>query len=216
MGMPPNLHKVQGKRGAMRRLLSLDSVVAGLVCSATGVALYSANEEGQRDLRSATPSSVLKYRESCFLTGDHVKELQTKGFIVIDNVLTKDELSSARRDIQRMSARLGESPNDDSSIRTDNICFLRQGDRDEVLARRIRLPTGTLKDEDNGVISDGNSCNNNGEGLLHVQRLLRGLANRLEELQFIGFPSSEASLVSKVLTLFVPDQCQVASYNKVH
>lgn len=119
------------------------------------------------------------------ITREVVNKLNSEGFVVIKNVLSQSELSSARKDIEsiRKEGRFEYAENRMSEIRQDQTCWVRDSD-------------GTAD-----AVSGSGEFNTLGDGLLHCVSMLRGTAFALEKM---GYDRSDDHIV--------PTQCQLSCY----
>jgi hypothetical protein len=120
------------------------------------------------------------------LTKEAMDELSTNGFVVIQNVLSKADLAAARDAANNvaLSGRMKSPGGNLSSVRQDEVCFIRETD-------------GTAS----GSSVDTRECNPLGSGLMHCIELLRGTAGTLTALGY-----------TRSVDLRVPMQCQLARY----
>jgi hypothetical protein len=177
----------------------------GGVASLCAFMFWQANEEGMEHLRASIPASDkrIHYAASAqALTFEHVQTLQREGIVVIDDVLSDSVLRETRADIAKLHNLLGDSPNEDSEVRTDEVFFLTGKDRQQIQKH-----------------ADGHTSTSTATGLLHVQKLLRGLAPVLQchwkncNKGLLHDSSQEPYVTDKVQTsLVVPDQVQLALY----
>jgi hypothetical protein len=186
-----------------RRLLNFDAVAVGAVVFAAGFVLTDAYLEGTSSLRSGFPSSNSACDASnLIITAKVARNLELNGFVLIDNILSLEESLAVAIDLQSLhdGGRFSlSSPNNDNSLRRDKTCFLEQSDRDKVLVTKSQSEHGMKGSA--GRIGAG-------EGLLHVQDLLRGIGNALEKQSFTGFERPQL----RKMKLNVPNEVQIAVY----
>ena len=188
---------------AFRRLLTFDTVAVGSVILSATVVLADAYLEGTASLRLGHPALQSACDASdLIITSKVVRSLERNGFVFIDNILSAEEASAVVIDLQSLhdQGRFSvSSPNNDNNLRRDSTCFLEQSDRDKVLVARPQSPHGS-----NSV---GGGGQRPGEGLLHVQHLLRGIGYALEQQSFTGFERPISTM-----KLNVPNEVQIAVY----
>tara|TARA_R110002050_G_scaffold197027_1_gene331962 strand:+ start:2806 stop:3720 length:915 start_codon:yes stop_codon:yes gene_type:complete len=159
------------------------------------VVVGEAYEAGLAPLRKSRPAEeATHYGCSEIISANNCRALEKEGYVVIDNAFAR--VSEARRDVRRMVREKGamtDSPNRDSAIRTDLMCFLTETDRAAVRAAMKKAET-----EDSYV---------GGSGLLRAQMFLGGVGAALQSQSFVGFSGH-----SKVVKLRVPEQVQLALY----
>ena len=159
-----------------------------------GVAvLFDAAKQGQRPLILNQHCRKAKYLPcKAILSDENVRELESKGYLVLDDVLDPRQLVAANADVKALQSTLSDFQNSTSVARSDILRYLTQEDRDSV-------ESSSTKDDD-------------GKGLLHAQNIIRGLGETLLEHKFSGFEvtSSDTELYEK--NLAVPDEVQLSLY----
>lgn len=181
---------------AFRRLLNFDTAAVGSVVIAAGIVLTDAYREGTASLRVGRPAIESGCDASnLIITAQVARNLEINGFVFIDNILSAEESSAIVIDLQSLhdEGRFSAAPNNDNSLRRDRTCFLEQSDRKEVLLARSQRGT--------------QARGGRGEGLLHVQNLLRGIGYALEKQSFTGFERPISAL-----KLNVPSAVQIGVY----
>ena len=168
-----------------------------------------AREEGREPVRNATRAETMRYSDSDVLfSAVQAAQLGSSGVLVLDDVLSPAQLRQARHDVLSMqnNGKFDPSPNLDESIRSDRIIFLTAQDR-QASARGActSRQAGQAPNEGCGRLLPG-------EGLLHVQWLLQGVAGALQDQSFKGFGTSAELDLAQPLKLRVPDQLQLAVY----
>ena len=140
------------------------------------------------DASSADESQYFSSNE--LIRHKHVEDLESdKGFVVLSDVLTRDELKCAQNDISQLmkSGYFEESQHgNDSDVRQDRICWVYEE---------------TFSKIDESEVGMKSSNNTDGNGLLHCIKLLRGVTKSLENK---GYNVSHSHLI--------PKQCQLAVY----
>jgi len=159
---------------------SFDKVMLMLLGSCGIITIGDAYLEGTEHLKGSKKSSAPKHKNEhkdkggFALTASHMRELERNGFVVIDNVLSMAEVRDARADMackEKQAEELHAAiPLDEQvTYRSDNFVLMNRSDRDEVIKRRTD-PLVREADELGG---------GNGEALLHVQMLLRGMGGQV-------------------------------------
>jgi hypothetical protein len=118
------------------------------------------------------------------ITAAHVRELETKGLVVIRDAFLCEKLASARSDVAACSGRLGISGND-LSVRSDRVANLRLSDGLRSAATEERRSFPPL-----------------GPGIARALRFLRGVSHSLALHDYAG-PAERR----------VPQQVQFARYS---
>lgn len=104
-----------------------------------------------------------------------VKELKENGIVVIDNVLTAEQLSSAREDLEIMLKNSEFSPTDQDSteVRTDNVCWISESigaaDQKSTLRDGMRQALGLVRSIpleliEGGILSKSADADTDGGG----------------------------------------------------
>lgn len=224
-------------RKFLSKFANFDSIVFTTLLLSCTLTLRSAYDDGHYPLSNSVDSGQKSYSFDAYLTPSVLSTLESKGFVVIDNVLSKEELDSVEIDIATWLASSGDtnggksadgsklidSPNRDSTVRTDKIGFLLKADRDEVINRRVSSNPQRhhQNDNDKSSIIDRSAS---GEALLHSQNILLGLGSSLLNKGFSGFKTpfvtkskwggkdvvEERDVIDK---LFVPDQVMLSLYS---
>ena len=163
--------------------------------SVAGIAswtLFAGYREGQQQMRGTKLCKVIGCSSSSFLLSfSKVRELETNGFLVIDDALNPLQLQYACSEVKILQKTLEDSPNKSSVTRTDIVRFMTQVDRDnEEKAGRA------------------------GNGLLYAQNLLRGMGMALVTNNFAGFNGCKSDEGMYLEKLSVPDQVQLSMYKK--
>jgi hypothetical protein len=165
----------------VRRLLSslsFDKVAVGGTVACVLFQIGSAFVEGNQDLFGSILCSSLPHYAPCsaLFSPWHIRSLETHGFVVIDHVLSHSELRAAIDDainlLPKKELTLVQETDDDL-YRSDSVRFFGHNDRNEAAAAESY----------------------EGKGLLHAQRLLRGVGSELQnkasggesESVFVGF-----------------------------
>ena len=168
-------------RGGDAHGFSFDKVMLMLLGSCGIITIGDAYLEGMEHLKGSKKSSTPKYKNEHHkdkggfaLTASHMRELERNGFVAIDNVLSMAEVRDARADMackEKQAEELHAAiPLDEQvTFRSDNFVFMDRSDRDEVIKRRTD-PLVREPDKLGG---------GNGEALLHVQMLLRGMGGQV-------------------------------------
>ena len=152
--------------------ISLDGCAILLTGLAAAVTVAGAYEEGTRPLRKQSGPGTASYQQPDLymrcLSADNCRQLEREGYLVIDDVLSKSEIQQVIMDVGTLDT-FGGSPNDNASVRTDQVMFL-----------------GAESITDNSISGEN--------GLKHARKLLRGLADAFATSEFKGFAPRQVSL----------------------
>lgn len=169
-------------------------IVAAGVC-----VLSDAYRQGERPLIGSKLCRNISYEQvPPVLSMIVVRELETKGYVVIDNVLSQCQIAQIQLDLAQLVAADESESNATQSnsidvMRSDITRYLNQVDRDEVLARSVE-------------------GSDSGSGLLHAQNILRGIGSSLLLNQFSGFGGVASDQSRYATNLSVIDDVQLALY----
>jgi len=210
--------------------VSFDVLAVASVATCAVVVVADAYSTGREHLRSSVFSHLTAYGPSTLTLRDvDLRQLETSGYVVVDGVLSAADLASVDVDLLALAAdgRMVANANADATVRTDVSCFMLQADRDGVLQQRLHHPAASrIAPGDSGMPASGavDAASTTattvaatiavaapGEGLLHVQRILRGLAHALQERHFRGFGVGLGATAA-CAPLSTPDAVQVAVY----
>jgi hypothetical protein len=229
-------------RNTFSRFVNFDSVVFVSLLTASAITLKNAYDIGRFPLLNSVDSGHRQYNLDKYITPKVVKGLEENGFVIINDVLSKEELLSISKDLIELNnsqLELEDSPNRDDTVRTDKLCFMIKEHRDEVIKRRRPLLSSSSSAEIrnnhdggagevgccssvSGVVSGGSlslsivDLHASGESLLHGQNILLGLGNSLLKCGFTGFnnPSTKSKESKTIISsLFVPDQVMLSLYS---
>jgi hypothetical protein len=173
--------------------------------SVAGIAawtLLAGYREGQQPMRGTKLCKIAECSSSSFLLSfSKVRELETAGFLVIDNALNPLQLQCAYSEAKILQETLEDSPNKSSVTRTDIVRFMTQVDRDNAVSSGVE----TASKEKAGIA---------GNGLLYAQNVLRGMGMALVTNNFAGFNGCKFDEGMYLEKLSVPDQVQLSMYKK--
>lgn len=172
--------------------LSGDGVAVLGVIGMAGVVLYDAYCQGNRPLLKSQHCASARHlpsKDNLKLVEATLKELRTNEYIVLDNVLTYEQLALVYSDICALESSLENFTNSTSVERGDVLRYLNQIDRD------------SAENKEDGIAT--------GKGLLYAQKLLRGVGDQLLQKNFTGFHGKDSVPVSYML---VPDEVQLSLY----
>lgn len=164
--------------------------------------------EGQQQIWETKHCRTADYCHSnVLLSSKIVRELEKKGFIVIDNALNSKQLSLARADAIQLQDTLGISSNA-TFVRSDLIRFLKHVDRHEV--PRLNSESKIKETMENNILVSDSF------GLLHAQLLIRGLGSSLLANNFNGFGDITGDngndMVRYSKQLSIPEEVQLSLY----
>lgn len=161
----------------MHRLhrVSLDLTVGVFTAISAGVVMGEAY--ARTSLGDAQTAKECRYPPlSQIITAEHVRELEKNDLVVIRNVLSKYELESTRRDVQRLSRTMDVSNHsNDNDVRQDQICLVREDDKQE-----------------------------HGDEMIHCIKLLRGIPYMLDRFEYSS-SSSFVTPRQCQLSMYLPD-----------
>jgi len=166
--------------------IGFDGVAIVGVLAFAGVTLWNAKYETDiGDAQSAKEASSSLMNKK-LISRDLARDLDLKGFAVIENVLLPEELAAARTSSLNIlsEGRMHYAGGNSISVRQDRVCFVRGSD-------------GTPQ----AIDEASQAYNPVGSGLQHCISLLRGVTLQLQELGF-----------SRSINHRVPTQCQLAHY----
>lgn len=173
--------------------MTLDRFMGGSVVLASGYVVYQAYSEGNFPLTK----HVADFDARCprlLLDAKQCRSLETDGYLVIDDFLTPDEVSKAAhaaREIQK-------------TITKQQVVFL--GIRESSLAHFDASYVG-------GTESVPDAQPYHDAALLHVRRLVRGVAHSVRMSAFDGFRAGD---VKDHSVFGVPDTLQLSLYRAHH
>lgn len=179
--------------------LTGDGIVAISVLGMGIVVLGDAFRQGERPLIGSKLCRNVSFEQSPpVLSTLIVRELEVKGYVVIDNVLNRSQIARIQTDLAALCALDDATDTQTLSnavdvMRSDTTKYLNQICRDEVEA------SGVGGSED-------------GQGLLHAQKLLRGIGGSLLLHNFAGFQGVLSDSVVYNDHLSVIDDVQLALY----
>jgi hypothetical protein len=180
-----------------RRLLRIppDGLAVLVVLASSCGVLACGLQEGREGQSGAVSAHCTSIAYNPVLTDAHVRELEQSGYVVVNDVLTSEEVRRAFCDAKLvMSNRSEASPNNDLRLRTDKVCFMTQSDRDRAFTQ---------------------SLGQSGFALLHAQMTLRGVGSTLVRRSFKGFGSEDNDQDRNTYSqLRVPDLVQLSKYAK--
>lgn len=162
-----------------------DSLVAlsiPLGCCVLLLEAYSRTE-----LQDADVSSKCHFpATSALINASHVRQLENEGMVTIPNVLSAEQLKSAREDVMKFakSKTFFHRSMNDSDVRQDYISWIRVDQEQD----------STTKDSLSSIPHMGNH-------LSHCVKLIRGVTMALEENGYVGSRNH-----------VIPQQCQLALY----
>lgn len=184
------------------RRFSPDSVIAATIPVACGLLLAEAYF--RTSLGDSETSEQCRYSSTCdLITEQHVKKLQETGYVVIPNVLSKETLAQARKDVARVKSErrddvvTGQVGSDTTSIQESIFGTSTKGgaaskpDRGDAV-NWLRESDGTTPSLPFSPL---------GLGILHCIKLLRGVPYALESLEYSVYKHN-----------LVPQQSQLANY----
>ena len=179
----------------LKNAVTGDSLAVLSVLGMAVVVLLDAARQGQRPLALNKHCRQAKYLPcNTVLNNVNVRELESKGFLVLDNVLDSIQLATASSDAKDLQSSLFDFPNSTSVARSDILRYLSQVDRD------------TMTDV------SPKSSHREHKGLLHAQNIVRGVGERLLEYNFAGFDGVAAHNKLYDKHLAVPDEVQLSLY----
>ena len=195
--------------------VSFDGLCVASVAACAAVVVVDAYTKGHEQLRSSHLSALTAYGPSTLALRDiDLRQFERCGYVVVDGVLSAADLVSVGVDLVALEGgRMKANGNADMAVRTDTTCFMTNLDRDAVLLRRLAQSVDQrVAPGDSGMPAAGAvHATAMGEGMLHVQRMLRGLAHALQERNFRGFGVGLAATAT-CAPLSTPDAVQVAVY----
>ena len=156
------------------RLPGFDAFALGGVATCVAIKIGFAFVEGRKDIWSSIYCSTERKYPPCgqLISQHHIDELEYRGFVVIDDVLSHGQLDAAIFDAQSLKKELFspilEKNGLKASYRSDFIHFLTEADRENT-------QPGIQKDD----MTE--------EGIIHAQLLLRGVGHQLQLQGFRGF-----------------------------
>jgi 2OG-Fe(II) oxygenase superfamily len=176
-----------GKKLTALRGDTLVALGIPLGCAALLAEAYFRTELGDAEC----PTRCAFGQSSNVVKEHHVRELEKKGIVVIQNALLANAVLAARQDIQKFRAAASgfvESCND-VDVRQDEIAWMKYDSETSTDKRQ--------GGDAQGPVSDGAQ----GNGLVNCIRLVRGISNALEKWEYAGSHTHK-----------VPRQCQLAMY----
>lgn len=145
-------------RAVFRRVPSWDACLA--LAAPVGCAGLLAEGYARTAIGDAEPAAACAFAPLALSTA-HAETLTRRGLVVVDNVLSSQELATARRDAAALSRGARFEFAGDHGERSDAVCWVRNDENDV------------------------------GDGLRHAMRLLRGVAGALEQRGYVVSTSAE-------------------------
>jgi hypothetical protein len=172
-----------------RLSLSLDKVLGSLVAVGCTCLLGQAYLEGSAPLRGQVPAQKCSGRgkQRLDLSSELCRRLETDGYLVIDDFLTKSQVNLAVASLADDGFFI-QSPNEQkgNAVRTDHICFF------------------------DGKQAENEQQQEKAGGLSEVRDVLSRLGYDIAASPFQGFPRD----AYQKHILGVPDMMQISLYNK--
>ena len=155
--------------------VTLDNAIASIIGISS--ALVMGEAYFRTALRDAQTAKECRYPPvSNILSASHIRELEENHMVVIHNVLTSSELEGARKRATFLGNSMDRS-NNDSDVRQDQICVVKESDVDE-----------------------------HGDDMIHCIKVLRGIPHILNRLNYNESSSYEYVVPRQCqLARYLPD-----------
>ena len=198
----------------LKRLWTLDRVLASGVALSCGGILVDAWREGQTPLDGQLPALECheKGRKRLAMTAQQCRQLEQKGYLIVDNFISPQEVRQVLRSVRQRTADFDISPNEkvdgsalQNQVRNDQVCFFQPSNYQP-------------KDNDGSTSSNKiNDCSKS-MTLYEIRNLLQRVGYDIAISQFEGFDVqnddelSSSEQQQQQHWLGVPSMMQVALY----
>lgn len=176
----------------LRHYLSFDGLVSAGAVSWCAVVLAEAAYTGRTPVLDATPASQgPEPTKEARLTASQIGSLQDRGYLVVDNFLTKEQVRDACRAIQSLdeSGHFKKNPNNDDTVRTDRTFMSKDDGRETKGLQDIRKTVASfargLADSDFSGFGSHNDYHSSRLNMPHSMQIsIFGRNQRDNEAQF--------------------------------
>jgi hypothetical protein len=187
------LEEMWGQR--LKSFASFDAIAMLGVTSGTGLVLYQAHLEGTGPLQRQVGAHKSKYETKLHslgaLTTDQCDLLSKRGYLIVDNFLSREEVKAAIRSARIIEERSNEAA---QRINQKSDSDLQEGGELAMFAASANQQEEVSKGRDrvrtDSVCFISGSNDNKECGLGRVRKKLRGIASLVEESGFQGFAAA--------------------------
>jgi hypothetical protein len=180
--------------------LTGDGLMAISIVAMSVFVLGDAYRQGERSLigsQLCNQKSLSYEQVPPILSSFIVHELEVKGYVVIDNVLSQSQIGQIQKDLFSLNDNNDPSDTQTQSnsidvMRSDTTTYISQQNRDQVASKK--------------------DTEGSGLGLLHAQNILRGVGSSLLLNKFAGFLGVASDHHLYASHLSVIDDVQLALY----
>lgn len=167
----------------------MDRTLAAVIATGCVATITEAIVSGRAPMQNTMPASRCPVPEQA-LTVSQIEFLQEKGYVVVDNFLSKDQVRRACETIRSLdeNGKFKLNSNDDETVRTDRVFMYRSNQND------VEEPEDVKKVA----------------GLQGVRAELISMARGLTESNFAGFAHSDY----ESSRLCIPQEMQVSIFEK--
>eukprot|EP00977_Amphora_coffeiformis_P008346 scaffold1889_cov198-Amphora_coffeaeformis.AAC.8 len=203
----------------LKRLWTLDRVLASGVALSCGGILVDAWREGQTPLEGQLPALQCheKGRKRLTITAQQCRQLEQKGYLIVDNFISPQEVNQVLRSVRQRTADFDISPNEkvDSSASSSNTHY------DQVRNDRVCLFQPSNDQPKLGTTSSNDNKDDSSRSvstLYDVRNSLHRVGYDIATSPFEGFDAQNNDEVSiskheqQQQWLGVPSMMQVALY----